>query len=350
MSKGVPERLSVPPEMQLQVLRVYRMKPPPNTLYVGVGHVAADALGKLVSPVVADSDNLILGPSRASMRQHQAARTRYWGSSPSKDLDDRLRGASSLCVVLPPSPGALLSLSRDCAAVDTRDCRVFVADVGAAPSFPATIDPTEVPFDVPSDVVPVRWSALQVSMAAALWHLWCRRSPTAFSTFCSSAGRRHPVMANLCRCHAGFFPRMTPNGLTVSRLDELILRELSDDWLTPVDVTVNALNRGSPLSAWLSLVGDVYIAARLLAWSRHTGGQYVESREEPDATSEMKRWSFRWNSQGGRAILQGLSRIDIAPPTEIGGAVAHGSANPWVVRSTASVPRVVKSSALFGTR
>jgi hypothetical protein len=336
--------------MQLQVLRVFRMKPPPNTLYVAVGHVAADALGKRVSPVVADGDNLILGPSRAGMQQHQAARTRYWGSSPSKHLDDGLRGASSLCVVLPPSPGALLGLSRVCAAVGARDCRVFVADVGVAPSFPATIDPTEAPFNVPSDVVPIPWSALQVSVAAALWHLWCRRSPTAFSTFCSTAGRSHPVMANLCRCHAGFFPRLAPNGLTMSRLDELILRELSDDWLTPVDVTVNALNRGSPLSAWLSIIGDVYIAARLLAWSRHTGGQYVEGREEPDATSEMKGWSFRWNSEGGRAILLRLPRVDIAPPTEIGGAVAHGSANPWVVRSTASVPRVVKSSALFEMR
>ena len=40
----MPERLSVPPEVQLQVLWVHRMKPPPDTLYVGVGHVAADAL------------------------------------------------------------------------------------------------------------------------------------------------------------------------------------------------------------------------------------------------------------------------------------------------------------------
>jgi hypothetical protein len=178
----------------------------------------------------------------------------------------------------------------------------------------------------------VRWSSFETAMAAALWRLWCRRSPVAFSRFCASASDLHFQLANLGRYHAGFFPRMTDRGLSLSRLDELILRQLSHEWLTPAALYAGALGGSPQLGSWTSHTGDLFVAARLLVWSHHTQDTIVERRKEyPSGGSEMLAWSFRWR-KGGEAILDTLPEIQSAPPVEIGGAVAYDPERPWVCR------------------
>jgi hypothetical protein len=115
------------------------------------------------------------------------------------------------------------------------------------------------------------WPKLRIASAATLWRLWCRRSPVAFSIFAASVRELHPQVANLGAYHAGLFPRQSDRGLLLSRSDELVLRRLSREWVTPARIYVQASTDAPELAAWLSHTGDIYLAERLLAWSRHTG-------------------------------------------------------------------------------
>jgi hypothetical protein len=163
-----------------------------------------------------------------------------------------------------------------------------------------------------------------------LWKLWCRRSPTAFSRFCAAGSRLHPLISDLSRFHAGFFPRLSGDRLLLARFDELLLQMLSQEWSTPVQVYVKAMNTDSELDAWISHTGDLYVMARLHAWFHHTKGRIVERRQEYHPRgSEMLQWSFRWHP-GGEAILEALPSLDVGPPVEIGGAVAYDPDHPWV--------------------
>jgi hypothetical protein len=315
--------------------------PMPRMVHIAVGSLAGAALAKAVSPVVVADDNLLLGPSSADMHRHQAARARYWGTSPSPRLHEELARASGrgLCVELPPTPSGLLTLCQVCSAAIEHEREVFVVDFGSEPrrAYPEGLDPAQEVYRDAGQAVkerppPGRWSALETALAATLWKLWCRRSPVAFSRFCATGSALHPELGNLSRYHAGFFPRIGGPGLSLSRLDELVLSHLSEEWSTPVKVFLKAAKAGSALDAWISHTGDLYLAARLLAWSRHTRGSIVERRREhPANPSEMTRWAFRWRA-GAEAILHALPSLGAAPPVSIGGAVAYDLKRPWVCR------------------
>ncbi|WP_437953769.1 hypothetical protein WME98_25980 [Sorangium sp. So ce296] len=315
-------------------------KPRKNVVYVAIGRVAGAELAKNVSPVLNDDDNLLLGPSSAEPRRHPAVRARYWGSSPSAKLDKELarRRGPAICVALPPTPGGLLSFCRVCASAIERNRAVSVIDLGREllGEPPQGPDPAKA---IEADVSEVlrrkppmaERSSLEVALAATLWHLWCRRSPVAFSRFCASGGRLHPQLANLGRYHAGQFPRHVGQVVLLSRFDELVLRELSREWLTPLDMFVNAMKARTGLYDWFTHMGDLYLTRRLLEWARHGQGRSVERREHPGEPSDMKRWSFRWRA-GSEALLDALPDLRIAPPVPIGGAVAYDAGRPWVCR------------------
>jgi hypothetical protein len=310
-----------------------------GAVYVAIGRVAGAALAKVASPVVVEDDNLLLGPSRVDLKHHRAARVRYWGGQPSADLNEELARSEGppLCVALPPAPGGLMSLCRICASGVDRGRAVFVVNLSpdAAETFPQGLGPGRaIVLNVEDALLrkpPVaQCSKLETALAATLWETWCRRSPIAFSRFCASGSKFHPQLANLGRYHAGLFPRRVGHGLLLSRFDELLLRQLSQDWLSPVKVFVNAINAGSELDAWFSHMGDLYVAKRLNDWYRHTRGRIVERRNaHHPRPSEMTRWSFRWHA-GSEEILLALPSVQAAPPVSIGGATAYDPDRVWV--------------------
>jgi hypothetical protein len=329
-------------------------KLPSKRVHIAIGGLAGSALAKVLSPLVVADDNLLVGPSRVDVERHGGARTRYWGSAPSLDIDRVLVDGSvnAVVVALSGTLNSLLTLCRICSAALERGREVYVLDLGEEASVSPLngSDPArEVPFHARRlarrVLTSVRWSRLETALAAGLWRLWCRRSPVAFSRFCAAASDLHLQLANLRRYHAGFFPRITDRGLSLSRLDELILRQLSHEWLTPAALYARALGGAPQLGSWLSHTGDLFLAARLLAWSRHTQGTIVERRKEhPQSDSKMLAWSFRWR-EGGEAILDALPDVQAAPPIAIGGAIAYGPERPWVCRfDGGGVPYVTRSA------
>jgi hypothetical protein len=336
-------------------------KSTPNTVHVAIGRVAGAALEELAAPVVVVDDNLLLGPSSADSTRHQALRARYWGGSPSTALEERLAEApgSALCVHLPPTPSGLLSLCRICSLAIASDSSVSVVELRPTGTG-ASIQGTDLPraaflagADILRDMPPAAvWSNLQIAFAATLWRLWCRRSPVAFSRFCASGGVLHPQIAHLGRYHAGVFPRVVDQRLSLARFDELLLRRLSRDWVTPAQIYVQAATAAPELDAWLSHTGDDDVAERLRAWSHHARGRIVERQKAKaqKSRSSMIGWAYRWHP-GGEAILAALPSLGTAPPVEIGGAVAYDSDRPWVCRVDAvGGPYVAKGSLPIGSR
>lgn len=322
------------------------MMEPSPTVHVALGAALGVALEGRASPVVIVNDNVLMGPSSTSARRHRTLRARYWKSSPFRDLDGELRGQGPLCVYVPPTPSALLTLCQVCSIAIRHEREVLVVDLGPTP--PARSrgnDPEEeVVLDADAILQPatpgIRWSRLEASLAATLWALWCRRSPTAFSRFCAAGGAFHPLISDLSRYHAGMFPRLLGERLTLARFDDLLLRQLSREWTTPAQLYVRAMKARSELETWISHTGDVYVARRLMEWSRHTNGGIVERREEhPANPSDLTDASFRWHA-GGEAILEALPSLDAAPPVELGGAIAYDPRRPWVCRVGAAGPHV----------
>ncbi|MGK3996567.1 hypothetical protein [Sorangium sp. So ce1024] len=328
--------------MQVQIVRIQmKNEQMQGAVYVAMGRIAGAALAKVSSPVVVDDDNLLLGPSRIDPKRHRAARVKYLGGEPSAELNEELARPDGppVCVALPPTPGGLMSLCRICASVVERGRTLFVVDLSpdAAGAFPQGPGPGRaIVLDV-ADALRckppvVQWSKLETTLAATLWKLWCRRSPVAFSRFCASGSMFHPQLANLGRYHAGLFPRRVGNRLLLSRFDELLLRRLSQEWLSPVKVFVNAINAESELGAWLSHAGDLYVAKRLDDWYRHARGRVIERRDaHHPRPSEMTRRSFRWRA-GSEGILDALPSVQAAPPVSIGGATAYHPDHVWVCR------------------
>jgi hypothetical protein len=327
------------------------------SVHVAIGDAVGVALEGTVSPLVVVNDNVLMGPSSTSARRHRSLRARYWESPTFPDLNHDLGRLGPICVYLPPSPSALLSLCQICFIAIRREREILVVDLGSRRPFdPHGSDPDpEVVLDAAAvreqHRPPARWSTLEAAFAATLWKLWCRASPTAFSRFCAAGSALHPLISDLARHHAGTFPRRHGEGLTLSRFDELLLRQLSREWSTPVQIIARAMRAGSELWAWISHMGDVHVATRLRAWSHHTRGEVVEERDEhPPNPSELTRWSFRWHP-GGEAILETLPSLGAAPPVEIGGAVAYDPARPWVTRAGERAPCVsLLGRARGGTR
>ncbi|MGK3961955.1 hypothetical protein WMF38_53740 [Sorangium sp. So ce118] len=313
-------------------------------VHVAMGRIAQSELEKLVSPVVVEDDNLLLGPSSAVPGRHRALRARYWGRQPSAKLNQELARPDGppLCVALPPTVSGLLSFCRICCRICASGVEqrrlLFVIDLrpGFTAPFPQGADPAEeIYFDVAEALrgnPPMKQcSELEIALAATLWKLWCRRSPVALARLCASGSTFHPQLANLGRYLAGRFPRQAGGKLSLSRFDELLLRQLSHEWITSTRVFTNALRENLGLHAWLAHLGDLYVPKRLLAWARHGQGRIVECEERPEKPSELSRWAFRWHP-GGESILDALPSLEDAPPVSIGGAVAYDADHPWVCR------------------
>lgn len=344
--EGVQERIGVSIGMQVLFVRIHRMKGvDPRRQHVAIGGIAGAVLSDSTSPVVVASDNLLLGPANTRASRHRDLRAAYWGKDAPLSLPKALARSGDLpiCVWLPPTPNALLILGQIAARALKRERKLFVVDLSSVvlATPPRGLDPGPAPYVdaatiLPSAPPPRMWSKRETESAAELWRLWCLRSPTRFSKRCTSGEAQSPALANLGRIHAGTFPTYAGSKLSLSRLDELLLQQLSPEWRTPAEVFSRAIRAEAELDAWLSHLGDLYVARRLREWARHSRGRIVERQREPLARLPvMKRWSFRW-APGGEAILDALPSVSVAPPVFLGGAVAYDPAHGWVSRVDAA--------------
>ena len=125
---------------------------------------------------------------------------------------------------------------------------------------------------------------------------------------------------------AGFFPRQTERGLSLSSLDALLLGPLADRPATPATIISRDGEEGN-LVKWMHLTGDVILFERIVEWTKHGAAPALIAEPGPHP------WRSRYAlTDTGRAILRdGLTSIDQAPPLPIWGVTAYDPKNPWIV-------------------
>jgi hypothetical protein len=126
---------------------------------------------------------------------------------------------------------------------------------------------------------------------------------------------------------AGFFPRQTGRGLSLSTLDALLLACVNDEPSTPAHILARESETGDELWRWVNLTGDVITFERLKQWAK-----YGALHAKPHTTPNGVRTALYKMADLGRSLLRdGLTSIDQAPPIPIWGVTAYDPKNPWIV-------------------
>jgi hypothetical protein len=129
---------------------------------------------------------------------------------------------------------------------------------------------------------------------------------------------------------AGFLPRLSERGLSLSTLDTLMLDLVDDTPRTPAAIFMRQGEKGESFRQWFNLTGDVFLFDRLAQWAKFDGPGALIT--EPYRTPNGL-WTSRYKlTDTGRAILRdGLTSISQAPPLPIWGVTAYDPEDPWVV-------------------
>jgi hypothetical protein len=318
------------------------------TLHVATSHKFGGAVARAIHrPVCFVTENLLLGPCAVDPEEHARIRADYW------DLRGReltrfrasfrgLRAAIAsrervviwttrcladtaalwwLCawrlhqwplqpdldvVTLGPDPGPVTGLDRI-------NVRVRGADVHRG------LDEMR-----PLSLTRVR------SLARAWRKLASRVPPSVPET--GRVDQDHADLLDLATYGAGFFPRLESGRLALSRFDALFFSCLGDDWLTPLEVYVQASTAGEELTRLMAHTGDVLLGTRMAKWAEH-GGPHAALESKPERPERGPLLAARYRvSRVGEAIRrEGLREVAQAPSLAVFGATAYDPGAPWVV-------------------
>jgi hypothetical protein len=174
-------------------------------------------------------------------------------------------------------------------------------------------------------------SLTRVREMALFWRKLSGRSPIL-----SVKGDRAPTarkkLFELGEYQAGFLPRLGPHGLILSRFDELLFSCLEKQGSTPVEVFVSREPTGEELrNKWLSLTGDVFLAARLAHWASHNGGDAALRSEPYKPDRWMNAARYRLSDTGHAMMRHGLTTVAQGAPLPVWGVTAYDPLAPWVV-------------------
>src|SRR5262245_53419366 len=115
--------------MPVLLVRVSMMGKLSSPVHVAIGGSIGGELRRMVSPVVYVSDNVLMGPSSADPKRHQALRARYWKDPTFTDSDREIGAQGPLCLYLPPTASALLTLCRICSIAIQTKCEILVVNL-----------------------------------------------------------------------------------------------------------------------------------------------------------------------------------------------------------------------------
>ncbi|ABC81186.1 hypothetical protein [Anaeromyxobacter dehalogenans] len=161
--------------------------------------------------------------------------------------------------------------------------------------------------------------------ALRVWRSYCQ-SAAAIEQLRSSHPAVLPRLGSALRHYADLLPREgTRSRSRLSRLDEAILGALSSKAWRVYPELFRSLS--SPLSRFVNIFGDLPVS-RVWHWSQHRRGMFIE--RAPEGTDETGP-GFRLTETGVELLRDGLTRFDDAPPLQVGGHLAYGRTDPWLV-------------------
>jgi hypothetical protein len=316
-------------------------------------HIATSAdLGRVIrrglrEPVRFVPDNWVIGPCAPDPEVHARVRCDYWefqGRDRTRFLGSfrEIMGAidSRQCLVVWTSRlwSDTVALWALCAwrlvrfpaqpnlgLVDLGDPAEAGGATGSGGGF-IRVSPAGVRLRV-SD--PRSLSLSRVREMALFWRKLSGRSPILRVKGVRTAEARKKLF-ELGDYQAGFLPRLGPRGLLLSRFDELLFSCLEKQGSTPADVFVSPA--GEELrTTWLSLTGDVFLAARLADWARHKGSDAALTSDPYKPERRMNAARYRLSTTGEAMMRHGLTSVAQGAPLPVWGVTAYDPRAPWVV-------------------
>ncbi len=256
-----------------------------------------------------------------------------------------VRWETPVVVWATPSIDDRLNLWRTCSwlrdwGIPRRD--VLVIDLPPRPRNPGA-RPRSEPFDYSDSVFHQSDEALRAHLTTArpwprerydqavkLWEQYVSPDPRRFARRCLQGVEGFPELGPLWSFLSRFFPRLSADrSLHLGRYDELILRALSTEWLTPVKVYVGDVIQ--QYWEFFSCAGDAAMADRMAGWARHGAVLAVEGAPVPgNEELPMKSHVYRLTERGLQ-LRAGLPQLADAPRLPVGGADAYAPEAPWVV-------------------
>ncbi len=318
-------------------------------------HIAASAdLGSVVrrglrEPVRFVSDNWVVGPCAVDPERHAHIRCDYWefqGRARSRFVGS-FRGIVEAIDSRQPIVVWTSRLWTDTVALWAL-CAWRLARSPAEPNLGVVDlgDPAEAgdatgsgggfvrasPADVRRSVGDIRSLSLtRVREMALFWRKLSALSPI-LSVKGERASKARKKLFDLGDYQAGFLPRLGPRGLILSRFDELLFSCLAEQGSTPVEVFVSREPAGEKLrSRWLSLTGDVFLAARLAQWASHNGKSAALVSEPYKPERRMIAVRYKLSDTGHAMMRHGLTTVDQGAPLPVWGVTAYDPLAPWVV-------------------
>jgi hypothetical protein len=285
--------------------------------------------------VVRASDNLVVGPSRLDAREHARLRAAWWGSPERWDqlYDAGVRWELPIVVWASASPADRVNLWRTCHWLSARQIQhrdVFLLELPRREAF----DCAETVSSHPDAILIQRLGVASPSARARLAHLvslWRKYVDADLSRFaqaCTASATPAPDLAAVWAALSTFLPRSSASGTMLSRFDTMLLRTLSREWQTPVDVYVSGPDE------WQQAVhctGDLFVLTRLEQWADHGPPFAVERTEGPQPQNPMRSRVFRVTSHGER-LREGLGALTDAPRLPLAGIEAYAQEAPWILR------------------
>ncbi|WP_437763140.1 hypothetical protein WME77_34565 [Sorangium sp. So ce764] len=186
------------------------------------------------------------------------------------------------------------------------------------------------------------WPVERYDRAVRLWESYADENPLPFVESCARGVEGFPELGPLWGLLSHFFPRRSPEGaLRLSRLDELILSILSEEWQTPVRVFCNRTPLGLDLRDLGSCTGDLFVEDRLAQWAMHASNAAVERAPGPKPPGHrMLSNVYRLTDHGQRLRDIGLDQLTDAPSLPVAGIDAYSASAPWVLLEDGRLARL----------
>jgi hypothetical protein len=303
--------------------------------------------------VVPVADNPLLGPWRRDAEEQTRLQAAWWGCADTPW--ERLYAPDvpwkpPVVVWVSASPLERMNLWRTCRWLDHlglshRD--VIILDFERYPSGDPYVNLYgchERVSDYPDEALRARlaegrpWQRARYQRAVDLWHRYVDADTLRFARTCARGLDGFPELATVWSLVSSFFPKRTADGvLRLSRFDELLLKRLSDDWLTPVIIYA----RGP--DAWLDLgfcIGDLFTPLRLAHWAGHGPNPAVERAPGPGGPDHLMLSHVYRLTKHGRQLRVRLPDLADAPRLPVGGAEAYAPEAPWVLRYDGRLARL----------
>ena len=162
---------------------------------------------------------------------------------------------------------------------------------------------------------------------AELWRMYASPDPRAFDEARRRGSSVFPELTESADLYGTWFPRLEDGRLRLAEHDERLLASLTDEWLTPWDLSEPVFKE----RGWQQLLwpfGAFVPVWRLRQWAAN--GVVAREVRNPDNGNPFEQDAFRLTDRTRALLANGLEGVGDTPPLYMGGCRLNDPTAPWV--------------------